>query len=65
MRRFRANWGRFAVTQNEKIGLGVLVAFFIALAIALVMTFKPMGPRTGGTPEDSVIVQQRIKNLQK
>ena len=53
------------MTQNEKIGLGVLVAFFIALAIALVMTFKPMGPRTGGTPEDSVIVQQRIKNLQK
>lgn len=51
------------MTKRDKIGVAVLIALFIFFIVALVMTLKPLGPSI--SPEQSVFVQQRIKNLEK
>jgi hypothetical protein len=53
-----------AMSQRDKIGLGVIIALMLALMAALALT---LDPPTGNakSPEESVFVQQRIKNLQK
>lgn len=53
-----------AMSQREMIGLGVIIALMLALMAALAFTYNTP---TGGakSPEESVFVQQRIRNLQK
>lgn len=53
-----------ALSQRDKVGLGIIIALLLALMGALVLTMSP--PQGGaGSPEESVFVQQRIRNLQK
>lgn len=52
------------MTRKDKIGLGFLICLFVVFAALLVATLRPIS-NTVRKPEDSVIVQQRIKNLQK
>ena len=51
------------MTQKEKIGVVVLILLFAAFFVALAITVKPMGP--GHDPQNSPIVQQRLRNLEK
>jgi hypothetical protein len=52
------------MTQKEKIGLGVLVGLFIALGLALFVTVKRPS-NSGGSFENNVIIDQRVRNLNK
>lgn len=52
------------MTRRDKIGIGVIIALMALLGVVLVWTFRPMGTANRSF-EDSVIVQQRIINLQK
>jgi hypothetical protein len=45
------------------MGVFVLILLFVVLIVALIVTSKPAGPTI--RPEESVFVQQRIKNLEK
>lgn len=52
------------MTQKEKIGIGVIVGLFIAFGLVLYFTI----PRPTGTPnsfESNVLIDQRIKNVEK
>lgn len=51
------------MTRRDRIGIVVLIALFVLLFVTLVLVSKPKGPAI--RPEDSVFVQQRIKNLEK
>ena len=51
------------MTQKEKIGVVVLIGLFIVFIVALAITTRPMGP--GHDPQDSPIIQQRLRNLEK
>jgi len=52
------------MTTRDKIGAVILVLLFVFLAGAIVL-FSPPRPDKTFSPEDSPIVQQRIKNLEK
>ena len=52
------------MSREEKIGLGALIFLFILAGVILLYTIVPAGTNTGGAA-DSVIVQQRVKNLQQ
>jgi len=51
------------MSRTEMIGLGALILMFILCGAILLYTITPAGSNTGGAA-DSVIVQQRVKNLQ-
>lgn len=53
-----------ALSKKDKQGVAILVVLFIVLGIALVFTLPaPLGP--GRDLSESVIVQQRMINLEK
>lgn len=52
------------MTSKEKTGLVVVIVLFAMFGVLLVLTMRPAGNATGGA-EDSVLVQQRIRNLQE
>jgi len=53
-----------ALSKKDKQGIVILVVMFIVLGIALILTLPgPMGP--GRDLSESVIVQQRMINLEK
>lgn len=52
------------MSNRDKIGVSVIIGVLLFLALALLVTFqRPTGPSYGF--EDNVIVQQRIKNLER
>ena len=60
-----------ALTKRDKIGLSVLATLFTLFLIALYFTFRtpeasyPEPERQGRSAENSLVVQQRIRNIQK
>lgn len=53
-----------ALSRQDKVGIIVLVSILSSLILILALTIeRPDGPVRGFS--DNVIVQQRIKNLQK
>ena len=52
------------MSRRDKIGLTILITLFLIFGALLVATLRPLS-NTVRQPEDSVIVQQRIKNLEK
>ncbi len=52
------------MSRSEKIGLVSVVILFALFALGLILTLRPAGNATGGA-EDSVLVKQRIQNLQQ
>lgn len=56
-------WERIAMTKRDQIGVIVLIVLFVVLIVTFIVTSKPAGPAI--RPEESVFVQQRIKNLEK
>lgn len=52
------------MTSKEKTGLIAIIVLFALFGILLVWTLRPVGDASGGA-EDSVLVQQRIRNLQE
>jgi hypothetical protein len=53
------------MTGQEKLGLVALVLLFVTLIVLLVVSFRPSGEAAINNFEDSVIVRQRIQNLEK
>ena len=53
-----------AMSTGDKIGIAVLVALFALLAVLLYWTTQPPAG-TVRKPEDSVIIRQRIINIEK
>jgi hypothetical protein len=51
------------MTKRDRIGVVVLIALFVILIVTMILISKPAGPAI--RPEESVFVQQRIKNLEK
>jgi len=51
------------MTKRDRIGVAILIALFVLLILTIVFISKPAGPAI--RPEESVFVQQRIKNLEK
>lgn len=52
------------MNKREKIGALVIILGFLVCVVALVLTARtPWGPPKA--PEDSVFVQQHLKNIQK
>ncbi len=52
------------MTRRDKYGVAVLVALFGVLFVLLILTSKRYGSASNSY-ENSVIVQQRVINLQK
>jgi hypothetical protein len=52
------------MSRDEKLGLGALILLFLLAFAILFYTVTPAGTNKGGAA-DSVIVQQRLKNLEK
>jgi len=52
------------LTFRDKVGLVILVLLFVVLFAVLWFTLKPYGPESR-SPEESVIIQQRMRNLEK
>lgn len=52
------------MTQKEKVGIGVIIALFVILGIALWITIKPPASSSGSF-ENNVIIDQRVRNLNK
>jgi len=50
------------MTQQEKVGVGILIGLFAVLALTLYFTIQRP---TGGTGslENNVIIDQRVRNL--
>ncbi len=53
------------MSAGEKLGLGALVLVFILFAALLFFTFRPPLGGGSGVAEDSLFVQQRVKNVNK
>ena len=51
------------MTKRDRIGIAVLIVLFVLLIVTIILVSKPAGPAI--RPEESVFVQQRIKNLEK
>ncbi|GMV92694.1 MAG: hypothetical protein AMXMBFR82_24720 [Candidatus Hydrogenedentota bacterium] len=51
------------MSKRDRIGLIVLIVLFVVLIVTFIVTSKPVGPSI--RPEESIFVQQRIKNLEK
>ncbi|MCF6286620.1 MAG: hypothetical protein L3K26_15710 [Candidatus Hydrogenedentes bacterium] len=52
------------MTQKEKVGVAVIVALFAGLALTLYLTIdRPTNK--GGSFENNVIIDQRVRNLNK
>lgn len=52
------------MSRDEKLGLGAVILMFLLAFAILFYTITPAGTHKGDA-SDSVIVQQRIKNLEK
>lgn len=52
------------MTQQEKIGTGIIIALFAIFGIVLYFTVTPPSG-TSGSFENNVIIEQRIRNLNK
>lgn len=52
------------MTQKEKIGVGIIVALFVFLGVVLWITITPPADSSGSF-ENNVIIDQRVKNLNK
>ena len=52
-----------ALSKRDKQGVAILVALFVILGIALIFMLEPLGP--GRDLSESVIIQQRMINLEK
>lgn len=46
------------------MGIGIIVVLFCVLGLLLYLTVKPNSDKVY-TPEESIFVQQRMKNIQK
>lgn len=52
------------MTQREKLGIGIIVGLFVMFGIVLWFTIdRPSGGT--GSFENNVIIEQRVKNLNK
>ena len=52
------------MTKRDKIGVGIFVSLFILFGIILYFTIKPPSGNPG-TFDSNVIIDQRVKNLEK
>jgi len=52
------------MTHKEKVGAAVIIAVFVVLGIVLWFTITPPADNTRSI-ENNVIIDQRIKNLNK
>ena len=52
------------MSRRDKIGLALLVVTFVLFVIALAWTVRPYSD-TVRSPEESIFVQQRMKNIEK
>jgi hypothetical protein len=53
------------MSNQDKIGIGVLVSLFAALLVLLVLTFRsPGGEGKAGTPSDNAIVRHSVEKRQ-
>lgn len=53
------------MTGQEKLGLVALILLFATLVVLLVVSFRPSGQARIEDFQDSVIVRQRIQNIEK
>ncbi|MBX7257647.1 MAG: hypothetical protein K1Y02_14905 [Candidatus Hydrogenedentes bacterium] len=53
------------MTRRDKVGLAVLIALFGVLFTLFIFNGRRFGNASNTSIEDSVIVQQRMINLQK
>jgi len=52
------------MSKRDKMGAWLLVGLFVLLGVALYISL-PKHEGEARSPEDSVVVQQRMKNLEK
>jgi len=52
------------MTQREKIGVGVIITLFVILGLVLWITMEPPASSSGSF-ENNVIIDQRVRNLNK
>ena len=52
------------MAKKDLLGIAFISLLFVVLLTLLALIIRP-GARPGGTAEDSIFVQQRIKNIEK
>lgn len=52
------------MTTRDKIGIGMIIALFAVLILGILWTVRPYSDKIHA-PEDSIFIQQRMRNLEK